>query len=293
MIEHFELTNPVRESSSSFRVSHFENDEQFNQLKSYNYFVVVIILKGSGTMTADGSSYDFSNQSLMSFSLYQPFQITCQKDCEGYLVAFHPDFFCLHQHRSEVSCNGILFNNIYESPLLQLSTNDLNNLLPAVTGLFAEMRREKQDTEVLISYLKVMLINASRIKVSQREASSDISQKVPERLVDLQSTIEANFRTIHTASAYADLLNHSQAALNKACKETFHKTLSELIADRIILEAKRELYLTNNAVKAIAYDLGFTDEFHFSRYFKRHIGISPQYFRDTVGVGKSQSALNP
>jgi AraC family transcriptional activator of pobA len=78
--------------------------------------------------------------------------------------------------------------------------------------------------------------------------------------------------------------------LNKACKEIYHKTLSQLIADRIILEAKRELYLTDNAVKAIAYDLGFTDEFHFSRYFKRNIGISPQYFRTTVGAGKANAS---
>ncbi|MEP6750060.1 MAG: helix-turn-helix transcriptional regulator [Bacteroidota bacterium] len=67
----------------------------------------------------------------------------------------------------------------------------------------------------------------------------------------------------------------------------FNKTLSNLITDRIILEAKRELYLTLKPVKAIAYDLGFTDEFHFSRYFKKNVNISPQTFRDTVGSGKA------
>jgi AraC-like DNA-binding protein len=38
-------------------------------------------------------------------------------------------------------------------------------------------------------------------------------------------------------------------------------------------------------VKAIAYDLGFDDEFHFSRYFKNHTDVSPQLYRDTVGAG--------
>lgn len=78
MIENFELTNPVRESPS-FKVSHFESDEQFNHLASYNYFVVIIMLKGSGSLLADSSTYAFSNISLMSFSLYQPFKIICKK----------------------------------------------------------------------------------------------------------------------------------------------------------------------------------------------------------------------
>jgi AraC family transcriptional activator of pobA len=194
MIENFELTDPVR-GAASFRISQFENDEQFNQLNSYNYFVVVVMLKGSGSLVADSTRYTFSDRSLMSFSLYQPFRITCQQDCEGYLIAFHPDFFCLHKHRSEVSCNGVLFNNIYESALIELSQDDVADLSPAITGLFAEMRRGNQDTEVLISYLKVLLINASRIKVSQRPKTTDVIQKVPEKLVALQAAIEANFKT--------------------------------------------------------------------------------------------------
>lgn len=286
MIENFELINPVRETLS-FKIAKFDTDELFNQLNSCNYFVVIVMLEGSGSVVADSSAYNFSSGSLMSFSLYQSFKITCPPDCEGYLIAFHPDFFCLHKHRAEVSCNGVLFNNIYESPLINLTQDDVAGLLPAILGLMAEMRRDNQDTEVLLSYLKVMLINASRIKVGQREATTNITAKIPEKLVDLQASIEENFKTIHTAGTYAKLSNHSPAALNKACKDIFHKTLSGLISDRIILEAKRELYLTSKPIKSIAYELGFTDEFHFSRYFKRNIGISPQYFRDTVGTGKA------
>jgi len=289
MTESFELTNPVRESPS-FKVSHFDDGQQFSESHRYNYFIVIIILRGKGRLMADSSIYDFSDKCLMSFSLYQPFQLTFNGPCEGYLIAFHPDFFCLHLHRAEVSCNGILFNNIYESPLIRLTEDDVFEIFPAVTGLFTEMQRKKQETEILISYLKVMLIGASRIKLSLRESSSDSIRQLPGKLISLQAAIEANFRSIHHASAYAGMLNHSQSALNKSCKETFHKTLSELISDRIILEAKRELYLTSSPVKTIAYNLGFTDEFHFSRYFKRHIGISPQYFRDTVGIGKANAA---
>jgi AraC family transcriptional activator of pobA len=289
MSETFVLSNPVTQSMS-FQVSSFDDVSSFNQLSSFNHFTVFLVLNGQGRLTADASEYLFGPGSLMSFSLYQPFKIDAEGTFEGYQVAFHPDFFCLHQHRAEVSCNGVLFNNIYESPLIALCAEDKEDLTKLCTGLLSEMRRKDVDTEVLISYLKILLINGTRIKIEQRNAGNPTSASVPEKLVALQAAIEANFRSVHNAAGYADLLHHSQGALNKACKDFFNKTLTDLITDRIILEAKRELYLTVKPVKAIAYELGFTDEFHFSRYFKRNIGVSPQHFRDTVGVGKATAA---
>lgn len=289
MSETFVLSNPVTQAMS-FQVRSFDDDSAFRQLSSFNHFTVLLVSHGRGRLTADTSAYSFSPGSLMSFSLYQPFQIISDGDLKGYLIAFHPDFFCLHQHRAEVSCNGVLFNNIYESPLTELEEGDHAEMTRLFIGLLSEMRRKEVDTEVLLSYLKILLINGTRIKMEQRNADQAASVKIPGKLVALQTAIEANFRSLHNAAAYADLLHHSPGALNKACKEFFNKTLTELITDRILLEAKRELYLTAKPIKAIAYEIGFSDEFHFSRYFKRKIGISPQHFRDTVGVGKATAA---
>ncbi|WJS93302.1 AraC family transcriptional regulator [Flavobacterium johnsoniae] len=66
-------------------------------------------------------------------------------------------------------------------------------------------------------------------------------------------------------------------------------TLSDLITERIIVEAKRELYLTNKTVKEIAYELGYDDEYYFSRVFKGKTDISPQLYRDTIGFNRGAS----
>ena len=67
----------------------------------------------------------------------------------------------------------------------------------------------------------------------------------------------------------------------------FNKTISDLIAERIIIEAKRELYLTNKTIKEIAYSLGYQDEYYFSRFFKTNAAVSPQLYRETVGFGRA------
>ena len=62
----------------------------------------------------------------------------------------------------------------------------------------------------------------------------------------------------------------------------------DLIAERIVIEAKSELYLTNKPVKTIAYELGYDDEYYFSRFFKNNANVSPQTYRDTVGFAKGE-----
>ena len=97
-----------------------------------------------------------------------------------------------------------------------------------------------------------------------------------------------NFKTKHAAGEYASLLNISANALAKIVKAHFNKTLTDLITERIIIEAKRQLYMTSKPVKEIAWLLGYSDEFYFSRVFKNYTDISPQQYRDTVGFAKAE-----
>jgi AraC family transcriptional regulator, transcriptional activator of pobA len=61
------------------------------------------------------------------------------------------------------------------------------------------------------------------------------------------------------------------------------------LTERIMVEAKRELYLTSKPVKAIAYELGFDDEYYFSRFFKNKAEVSPQLYRETVGFARGRT----
>jgi AraC family transcriptional activator of pobA len=284
-----ELVNP-QSKQLAFRVSAFDSEGQFGTLGQYNYFSVVLVLAGRGKVLADVAEYSFGENSLLCFSLYQPFKITGEGELRAVVLNFHPEFFCLHKHRNEVSCNGVLFNNIYESPVMALSGDEAQLLLTTINQLETELQQEGlAQVEVLIAYLKILLINASRIKIEQRSSGDGSTQKQPLVLNALKDAIEANFKTLHSAADYAGLLNMSTAALNKVSKTHFNKTLSALIAERITTEGKRQLYLTAKPIKQIAYELGFNDEFYFSRFFKKQVAVSPQVFRDTVGFDKANA----
>lgn len=80
---------------------------------------------------------------------------------------------------------------------------------------------------------------------------------------------------------YAQLLHTSPQNLNAVCRKAVNQTASQVLGEFIINEAKRLLYYTDNTVSEIAYSLGFVDNSHFSKYFKRFTGLTPQQFRNS------------
>ncbi|HEY9003375.1 MAG TPA: helix-turn-helix transcriptional regulator [Mucilaginibacter sp.] len=284
------LVDP-KNGNLAFKIFPYSDNSHFDHVQRNNYYTVVINLSGSGKLKSDFMTYDFTGQVMMCFSPYQPFMISPVEELNGVVLNFHPDFFCIHLHQKEVACNGVLFNNIYQPPFITLTDKDVVILLNIIEQMQAEMQNAAlAQYELLISYLKILLIHGSRLRVEQNPlASAEISGlKEPFVLQNLKDAIEKHFKTKHSPADYAELLNISPKALAKITKNHFNKTLTNMIAERIVIEAKRELYLTSKPVKSIAYELGFNDEFYFSRFFKNNADVSPQLYRETVGFAKAE-----
>lgn len=284
----FTLVNP-QNGNLALKIFSFEDDSYFDHIQRNNYYSLIWLTKGKGKVKADFSTYDFEENSLFAFSPFQPFMLTGDKVFSGMALQFHPDFFCIHKHQEEVACNGVLFNNIYHPPFIMVDEQAATTFRLLMSQMKTEMQNPAlAQYELLISYLKIFLITGSRLKTEQEpNAFKAVSGlKEPFILQNLKNAIEKDFKTKHSASDYAKSLHISTSALAKLTKTHFNKTLTDLISERIIIEAKRELYLTNKAIKEIAYELGYTDEYYFSRFFKTNAEISPQMYRDTVGFGR-------
>jgi YesN/AraC family two-component response regulator len=285
----YTLINP-QTGNLAFKVFSFNDNSHFDHIQRLNYYSLIWIRNGRGSAKADFSEHDFTQNTLFAFSPYQPFMFQKDEELQGVVINFHPDFFCIHKHQQEVACNGVLFNNIYNPPFVSVDETANSTFKMLLEQITSEMQNPAlAQYELLVSYLKIFLITASRLKTAQQTETqiNPEENKEPFILQNLKNYIETHFKTKHSASDYADLLNISAKALAKLTKTHFNKTLTDLISERIIIEAKRELYLTNKAVKEIAYELGYIDEYYFSRFFKNNADISPQAYRDTVGFGRA------
>lgn len=287
----FTLINP-QNGNLAFKLFSFEDNSYFDHIQRHNYYSLIWVMNGSGKLKVDFSEYDFKKNALFSFSPCQPFMFSSDEELNGMALHFHSDFFCIHQHRKEVSCSGILFDNIYQPPFVYVDELSATTFLMLIKQIKIEMQNPAlAQHELLVSYLKIFLITATRLKTDQQpQANQSVAgMEEPFILQSLKEAIEKDFKTKHSASDYAKILNISAKALAKITKTHFNKTLTNLISERIIIEAKRELYLTNKPVKEIAFELGYDDEHYFSRFFKINADISPQIFRETIGFGRGMN----
>lgn len=281
------LVNP-QNGNLAFKLVHFDDGSSFDHIQRHNYYSLIWITQGSGKVKADFNEYDFTSNHLFAFSPYQPFMFI-PDNLHGIAIHFHPDFFCIHKHHEEIACNGVLFNNIYEPPFIDIDENSAEIFRAVLSQIKTEIQNPAlAQHELLVSYLKIILINCSRLKTEQQPKvkKAVAGLKEPFILQNLRQSIEKNFRNRYSASDYANQLNISVKALAKVTKAYFNKTITEVISERIIIEAKRELYLSNKTIKEIAYELGYADEYYFSRFFKVNTDVSPQMYRETVGFGR-------
>ena len=284
----FALTDK-QNGNLAFKIHSFSNENPFPTLQHNNYYTVLIITQGSGLLNSSFSTIPFSAQGVACFSPYQPFMAKEIQGLEGTAIHFHPDFFCIYRHQNEVASNGALFNNAYQSPYFPITSEECDEFMESVSKMKTEMVKEEiAQQELLILHLKIILINAIRIKNREQEHMREmlLKNRNAVRVQHLVDAVEEHYRKQYTAGDYSRLLGIPSKSLARLTKKYLDKTLTDLVGDRIMIEAKRELYLTSKPVKAIAYTLGFTDEYYFSRFFKKRADISPQFYRDTVGSGR-------
>lgn len=292
MATHLTLVNQ-QTGELALKISHAAPGENpFDHLCRFPYYSLLWVRAGTGTLRANLADYPFGPDQLLCFNPYQPFRLhAATADLLVSAVQFHADFFCILKHHAEVACNGVLFNNIYQSPVVPLDAAVRAALAAGLALMETELRHPAlAQHELLVAQLKILLIQASRLKRAQHPEVGPIGPGRPGRpayvLQQLRDHIEAHYRTTHRPAAYADLVRLTPKALGRLTRQHLHQTPSELIQERLFIEAKRELYLTDKPVQQIAWELGFTDEFYFSRLFKRRADVSPTQYRQTVGFAR-------
>jgi AraC family transcriptional activator of pobA len=249
----------------------------------FSEYTILFIPEGEGVYHADFGSFNYAGPILLFATPLQVIYLKHQKLAPLTMLQFHGDFYCIEYHREEVACNGLLFNNVYIQPCVKLSPDDARVFEQLLTEVDKEFGQDSPSEIVLRAYLQLFLAKSSSIKIKLIDNHQDRKEK-DEQMEQFSRLLNQHFLTLHKPNDYAQLLSITPNNFSKRCMRYFKKTPSQLIQDRLILEAKKQLHLTRQSIKEIAYNLKFQDEFYFSRVFKKVTKVSPQTFRDKTGI---------
>jgi AraC-like DNA-binding protein len=260
---------------------HVANFPGVSQPHAHNFYLLLYVTQGHGTHTIDLVSYDLQPGCLFFMTPGQVHHWQLSDDAEGYVVLFETDFY-LSRYPGNRLFEYPFFNHAYP-PVLYLPEGETDIQLLMERMWMEHTTPAPQQDEVFRSYLHICLeLAARRFSASPSAPEPDEPRHAQQVLREFGASINQQFRSHREVQHYADQLHVSPNHLNALCRRQLGKTASSFIQERVLIEARRLLRHTDATVTQVADALGFEDASYFSRYFRKHTGLTAEAFRATV-----------
>ncbi|MBC9911999.1 helix-turn-helix domain-containing protein [Chitinophaga varians] len=272
----------LKEDNTGGELLLFKNEAGFDRQvftkdRFNKYFTIAWNPGQSQTVTIDGTEYEFPSNTLLTLLFNQSFSFEHAESIVAW--QFNREFYCIIDHDSEVSCVGFLFSST--DHLIVKLTDHAQQKLQLLSDVFIEEFNTSDhiQNEMLLVLLKRLIIYVTSLAKSGYVPSKKLPDERFHIIRKFNLLVEANFKTEHSVSFYAGLLCKSPKTLSNLFALYNQKTPSQIIQDRIVVEARRLLAYTDKSVKHITFELGFEDVAYFSNFFKKNTGTSPSDFR--------------
>jgi AraC family transcriptional regulator, transcriptional activator of pobA len=131
----------------------------------------------------------------------------------------------------------------------------------------------------LRSCIGLVLMLIARAAADPMPSGLSIRSRQTRNLARFRDLIEGRFREHLPLAAYAAEIGLTTTHLNRICRRETGKSALQIIHERCVIEAKRDLVYSEMTIGEIAAILGFKDPAYFTRFFIRRAGISPGRYR--------------
>ncbi len=229
-----------------------------------------IAFEGEGVHFVDLEEYDYRRGSILVLPEGAVHRFS-DGDTNGTLLHVPESYF----NRCEQDATRLLNlrARALEMPFFVAEGAHGERVATILTWLREEARAEIGDSELQHALLQTLVLLLLRSAQRQAPQRSDYL-----RFLEL---VEERYKTRPSVSEITRTLQMSAKRLYALTNEAVGLPPARIIENRLLLEAKRRLVHSEEAVSSIAFDLGFSDPAYFSRFFKRQVGQSPRGFRST------------
>jgi len=246
---------------------------QVSKPHRHDYYELVWIITGSGTIQADMEQYEIAENTVYRIKPGQVHSFSMNEGTKGYILSFSNEFLYLSDEKTDAVNVPTVIDGMDEDMVIEM-------------GIIArQMTREFDNylvlrSEILKGLLKIFLMYLTRHTKPVTEQVAQSRNK--ELTAKFFSLLEKNFMTSRMVTDYAGELAVTPNYLNEIVKKVSGFAASYHIQQRIVLEAKRHATYSDASMKEIAYHLGFDDVAHFSKFFKNVSGSNFTDFKKSI-----------
>ena len=266
------------ESITDFRIHKINNiDVDFDNLVKRKWHTLFYVTGGNAVLQIDFDEHIALKNKVFLIEKYKIVNWEKQNKIAGVMVQFTDSFYNLiYTGNPEIRSDQTLLGDF--PPFIRIEREEeteWNNLTDLILKEYILMKENSK--EIICLFLKILVMLYRR--KAFLKGRFVIGDRKKQLLNEFRKLVNSRFTDLKTPKEYAARLNISSNYLNAVCMEVLSKTTSEVVQERIILEAKRLLAHTGLNVSEISYKLGFKDNSYFGRYFKKAVGLSPDRYR--------------
>lgn len=245
----------------------------------HDFYVTVFFTEGTGIHEIDFTKYEIQPGCIFFLSPGQVHSWKLLNDIDGYIF-FHSQSFYEQHYISEKLKNFPFFSSIQFTRKLNLNCEQKDKMF----SFFLQLNIENSTSNLYKSSFicsVISLIYVTSVRLYAGEISLVSNLKKPSYIKHFQifeELIEIHFLKEKSVQKYAEMMQISSKHLNRITQTVVHKTASDLILDRVILEAKRMLIYLDESLSDIAFTLGYEEYSYFVRTFKKSSGLTPTQF---------------
>lgn len=246
----------------------------------HDFFEIIWVRSGSGRVRSDLRSWPVQPRTLFFTSPGQVHAWEPAGEVRGEIASFSEEFFGVNtDHPGLLTKMPFLYSGPV-APILHLDPAEGRRIDELFRHLHSEAADPAPGRDDLVRAYLTIILTLARQAFDRRAPAA--APAVPADLLArrFRLALEENFPRLLEVGDYADLLRVSRTHLNEHLQRETGRTASEIIHERIVLEAKRLLAHTPLTASQIAYRLGFQDPSYFGRFFRRTTGQTPGEFRD-------------
>ncbi|WP_298900583.1 helix-turn-helix transcriptional regulator [uncultured Psychroserpens sp.] len=185
------------------------------------------------------------------------------------LIEFNTDIFSQSILLSCGYINKLTRKDFRNHTLLFLENRETR----LIETMFSLVEREITNPCIDIDKLKTSM--CSTLKTSLLEKFEDDDNYINY----FGELLGAQFNIFHNVSDYASQLDIEPKTLLRLFQKNKLKNPSDIIKEKLLLESKKLIVYTNKSIREICFEVGFYDPAYFSRFFKKHLGVTAKKFR--------------
>lgn len=249
-----------------------------NCLCESDYYMIFWMKDGVSSISIDFDKFATASNSIWFITPGKKVTLDFESVPSGWVIKFSKPFFNSQIRENLIIKDVDLFTSFGEVPKIILSPK-IGDRVHSLAEMIDEMIGSEipNKEHAITSLLKTLLIYCDS-KCNIRITHENNTGKI-QIVTTFKDLVNKHYKHIHKVSEYATMMNISSKYLNQIVKEVLSVTAKSIIQEQLTIHARRELKFSNSSIKEIAFELGFTEPFYFSTYFKNQVGCSPTEYR--------------